>query len=216
MTKRLVVFGGIFAALAMGSAVAFGALPFSGDGTAIKGCYSSGGNLKVLTPSEPACPKGYTPIQWNATGPQGAPGPQGATGPEGAQGPPGPSHAYEAHNSHVIETQSPFTVVGLVELPAGKYIFSTTLVNRLYHDGDQLFGADLSCSIKVNGQIASDETSHVALDEEDMYTPVTHVVPLTVPVNTSYTVACQLFDPLGNEASLAFARVTALQVSAIN
>jgi len=37
-------------------------LPLSGDGNTIQGCYSSGGALKVLTPSQPTCPDGFTPI----------------------------------------------------------------------------------------------------------------------------------------------------------
>jgi hypothetical protein len=76
----------VIAAAAVGGGIAAAAgvtLPFSGDGNTINGCYSSGGALKVLTPSEPTCPKGYAPIQWNQTGPQGPAGPQGATGPQG-------------------------------------------------------------------------------------------------------------------------------------
>jgi hypothetical protein len=43
-------------ALGTGIAVAAGVtLPFSGDGNTINGCYSSGGALKVLTPSEQRC-----------------------------------------------------------------------------------------------------------------------------------------------------------------
>lgn len=71
--------------------VAYAALPYAGaDNNTIKGCYSTGGNLKVLTPAEPTCPKGYTPIEWNATGPQGLQGPQGPQGEQGPQGPEGP------------------------------------------------------------------------------------------------------------------------------
>jgi hypothetical protein len=65
------------AATMLGTGVAWAAgvtLPFSGDRNTINGCYSSGGALKVLTPSSPTCPAGYIPIHWNQTGPQG---PQG-------------------------------------------------------------------------------------------------------------------------------------------
>jgi hypothetical protein len=82
------------AMLATGIAIAAGVtLPFSGDGNTINGCYSSGGALKVLTPSAPSCPNGSTPIHWNQTGPQGPQGPKGdpgASGPAGATGPAGP------------------------------------------------------------------------------------------------------------------------------
>jgi hypothetical protein len=80
------------AAIGCGLAMAAGAtLPFTGDGDTIAGCYSSGGALKVRTPSEPTCPKGYEPISWGVTGPQGPSGPQGAQGPQGPQGEPGDS-----------------------------------------------------------------------------------------------------------------------------
>lgn len=65
-------------------------LPFSGDGNTINGCYSPGGQLKVLTGHQETCPGGMTPIHWSVTGPQG---PQGSTGPTGATGPQGPTGA---------------------------------------------------------------------------------------------------------------------------
>jgi Collagen triple helix repeat (20 copies) len=60
------------------SGVAWAAI---GDGGLIQGCYDSGGNLKVV--GGLPCPKGYTPLAWNQTGPQG---PQGVQGPQGIQG----------------------------------------------------------------------------------------------------------------------------------
>ncbi len=65
-------------------------LPFSANGTTINGCYSPGGQLKVLTPDQSKCPNGMTPISWNTTGPQGATGPAGPQGPQGPTGPAGP------------------------------------------------------------------------------------------------------------------------------
>jgi hypothetical protein len=77
-----------------GIAAAAGAtLPFSGDGNTINGCYSPGGQLKVLTPTQGTCPGGMTPIHWNVTGPQGLTGDTGATGATGAQGPKGDTGA---------------------------------------------------------------------------------------------------------------------------
>ena len=97
MRTRLIALGlGIGSLSAVASAFVLVGLPFGADGTTIQGCYSSGGALKVLTPSEPSCPKGYTPISWGVTGPagpqgpqglQGIPGPQGAAGPQGRQAP---------------------------------------------------------------------------------------------------------------------------------
>ena len=42
-----------------------------GDGM-IHGCYDSGGTVKVIDTSKTAsCPKSYTALNWNQTGPQG-------------------------------------------------------------------------------------------------------------------------------------------------
>ncbi len=49
-------------------------------GTQIRGCYQPGSNpatLKVLTSAKATCPKHYTSLNWNRTGPQGPPGPAG-------------------------------------------------------------------------------------------------------------------------------------------
>jgi hypothetical protein len=101
VSKKLLVSGvaaviGLCSA-GLGAAVAAGvSLPFSDDGNTINGCYSPGGALKVLTPTQASCPDGYTPIHWNVTGPQGPQGPVGPQGPpgpkgdQGVQGPPGP------------------------------------------------------------------------------------------------------------------------------
>ncbi len=93
--KKLLLSAVAFVAVSVigtGAAWASGVtLPFSGDGNTINGCYSSGGALKVLTPSSPTCPSGYVPIQWNQTGPQGPQGPAGPQGPQGPQGPAGPA-----------------------------------------------------------------------------------------------------------------------------
>jgi len=82
--RRLAAIGVVSAvvvAVSCGVALAAGfTLPFSGDGNTINGCYSSGGALKVLTPSAPTCPSGYVPIHWNVTGPKGDTGQQGIPG----------------------------------------------------------------------------------------------------------------------------------------
>ncbi len=60
-----------------------------GGGGVIQGCYDSGGNVKVVAALP--CPKGYTALQWNQTGPTGGTGPTGASGATGATGPRGPA-----------------------------------------------------------------------------------------------------------------------------
>jgi hypothetical protein len=68
--------------------------PVDGSGV-IHACYDTGGNLKVIDASA-TCPKGYTPLNWSQTGPQGATGPQGPKGDTGAAGATGPAGAIGA------------------------------------------------------------------------------------------------------------------------
>ena len=91
LSLRIAVAALIILGTAAGAALAAGVtLPFSVDGNTINGCYSPGGALKVLTPTQSTCPDGYTPIHWNVSGPQGPAGPQGPQGDQGPAGPPGP------------------------------------------------------------------------------------------------------------------------------
>lgn len=82
--------------------VAYATIPDSNG--VIHACYGTGRYLKVIPArSHQSCPKGFTPLSWNQSGPPGlpgipgpagSPGPQaapGATGPAGPQGPQGPS-----------------------------------------------------------------------------------------------------------------------------
>lgn len=77
MTKRdvVAVAAGALAASALAGGVAWAAIPDSSG--VIQGCYSNGGNLKVV--SEPPCPKGYTSLPWNQQGPKGDPGANGVS-----------------------------------------------------------------------------------------------------------------------------------------
>ena len=91
--NRLIVIAAALVTIVAGTGIAAAAgvvnLPFSSDGNTINGCYSPGGQLKVLTAKQTTCPGGMMPIHWNVTGPQGATGPQGiqgATGPTGPRG----------------------------------------------------------------------------------------------------------------------------------
>jgi len=92
--NRLIVIAAALVTVVAGTGIAAAAgvvtLPFSGDGNTINGCYSPGGQLKVLTAKQTTCPGGMTAIHWNVTGPQGAQGIQGPTGPQGIQGTTGP------------------------------------------------------------------------------------------------------------------------------
>jgi hypothetical protein len=70
---RAGVAAGVLVAVAGATGLAVGAIP---DSTGvIHGCYDSGGNLKVIdTAAGQTCAKGYTPLNWSQTGPQGTPG----------------------------------------------------------------------------------------------------------------------------------------------
>lgn len=71
--------------VAGGFGIASASIPAS-NGT-IDGCYNRAGSLRVID-SSATCPKGYKPLDWSQTGPQG---PAGIPGPQGPQGPAGNS-----------------------------------------------------------------------------------------------------------------------------
>lgn len=114
-----------------GVAVAAGvALPFSGDGNTINGCYSSGGALKVLTPGAPSCPAGYAPITWNRTGPigpKGDKGDPGLPGIQGIQGVPGTNGTNGTNGTDATSdvhqaSNGPDAGPLSISLPAGSYL----------------------------------------------------------------------------------------------
>lgn len=193
-------------------------LPFGGeDDNTIYGCYSSGGTLKVLTPDQPTCPKGYTPIHWNVEGPQGAPGapgPQGPQGIQGIQGPQGPSGAgpvYYARNEIVIY-EDHAEVVGLSDLPAGSYIFTVTASSRLYFTENGVHVSDMSCFTTLNGPGTNlRDTLAVAEHHTESLT-----LALTVPEGSKFTLRCSEDVTQGDDATLAVAWVLAQKVTAIN
>jgi hypothetical protein len=106
MNKRfgLLAAGGLAVALVAvgGTALAASTSPVSSAGT-ITGCYSnaevSGAHAVELQDGGTSCPKGWSAISWDQTGPQGPAGATGATGPAGPAGatglagPPGPAGA---------------------------------------------------------------------------------------------------------------------------
>lgn len=126
--RRLLVAATILVTVGAGTGIAAASgvvqLPFSGNGTTINGCYSPGGQLKLLTTKHATCPGGMTPIHWNVTGPQGIQGPTGATGatgprgltgatgatgatgPAGPQGPQGPTGATGPAGTNVAAGQT--------------------------------------------------------------------------------------------------------------
>jgi hypothetical protein len=223
----LVAVGLMVAAIGSGLAIAADVtLPFSGDGNTIAGCYSTGGSLKVRTPAEPTCPKGYTPIEWNATGPQGAQGPQGpagSQGPAGPQGPPGPAGvstgptAYFNANTHVVESFVNWQQVGgLSGLPAGSYVFTTAVHDSPYNTANGTEMQDLWCQTLLNGQ----PTDGLQRLDIGVNQTGSDVWAATVPSGSSLIVRCVLTESNGGffegDAALATAHVSALRVEALN
>jgi hypothetical protein len=233
ISRKALVIGATTGALTLvaSAALAAGAsLPFSGDGNTVNGCYSPGGALKLQTTSEPGCPKGYTPIQWNATGPQGPAGPTGAagatgqtgatgaTGPQGPAGSSGSSDAYRIQSAHVVSSHTDWQeIVGLSDIAAGAYVFSTTVHNGVYLTSSDTLSTDMECKIELNGAAHVDLGSAINITGFVIpkYTTSTDVVALQVPDASVLTVSCALFGD-GDDRTLAGVRITALRVGTIH
>lgn len=133
--------GGGFAVAAAAGVVT---LPFSGDGNTINGCYSNGGQLKVLTANHTTCPAGMTPIHWNVTGPQGPQGltgATGATGPQGATGATGPQGATGATGPQGPQGPKGDTGPAGINVAAGKACPSGQFVTGFTANGDIICAA---------------------------------------------------------------------------
>lgn len=138
--KRLAVVAAVVVSLGAGTGIAAAAgvvtLPFSGDGNTINGCYSPGGQLKVLTAKHSTCPGGMTPIQWNVTGPQGPQGPQGIPGPRGPQGIQGIQGATGPRGPQGIPGPQGATGPAGTNVAAGKSCPSSEYVTGFSSSGD--------------------------------------------------------------------------------
>lgn len=148
--RKLIAIGAVVALTATGATVAVAAgvtLPFSGDGNTINGCYSTGGALRVLTSTQSSCPDGFSPIQWNVTGPQGPAGPQGPKGdigpqgPQGEQGPPGSSDVFVDYGHWAIPDGQTDTVA-TVTLPPGLYTLDASIFAIIHDASNDTFGGD--------------------------------------------------------------------------
>jgi hypothetical protein len=221
----------IAAALGTGIAVAAGVtLPFSGDGNTINGCYSSGGALKVDTPSAPTCPTGYTPITWNQTGPQGPQGPKGdtgATGPAGPAGPQGPqgntgatgatgatgpagpagtSDVYITRCCHApgIAITGEGTDVLTLNVPAGNYFIAAKigLINT-----DSSDNSDGDCTLSTGD---SEFAGMGTAGSDDQTENVKLQDAASFPSGGTITLHCALDHASGFDASLAAVKVTNL------
>lgn len=102
--KRAIVAGGIVLALVLGG-VAYASIP--GPDGVIHGCYKNSNPAQgsvLVVDSAASCPSGFTTLNWNQIGPQGAIGPQG---------PAGTSYNFKAQNTAGAD----------IDVPAGAHNF---------------------------------------------------------------------------------------------
>jgi hypothetical protein len=65
-------------------------MPQKASAQVIHACvHNPSGDMKIVAAGAP-CPRGWSPLSWNVTGPIGLPGQEGPPGPQGPQGVPGP------------------------------------------------------------------------------------------------------------------------------
>jgi hypothetical protein len=127
---------------------------------------------------------------------------------------------YWAYNSHEVEQTDSLTyqtIVGLSGLPAGWYVFATTIQSAtlfgqgIIHDGDT---ADLHCIAQLNGadlQVGNVDSDVVSVPQ---YSTVSDMYVLNVPDNSSLIVACRVYA--NGSKALANGRMTAFPVGQVN
>jgi hypothetical protein len=83
LTRKVVSIASILVVAAL-------AMPQKAVAQVIHACANNfNGDLKVVAAGAP-CPRGWSPLSWNVTGPMGLPGQEGPPGPQGPQGVAGP------------------------------------------------------------------------------------------------------------------------------
>lgn len=78
MRKRIALIAAMVLALGVGAGIAYASIP--GPDGVIHGCYKTsnpGQGGLIAIDSAATCPSGFTALNWNQTGPQGAPGVSG-------------------------------------------------------------------------------------------------------------------------------------------
>ena len=103
---------GALVMLTLVSGVVLAASGIPGSDGKFWGCYDRTGTLKVVAEGS-SCPKGWTLIYWNQTGPQGLQGLKGdtgATGATGLQGPRGDTPTLSRQVVHVQYYPDPYSV----------------------------------------------------------------------------------------------------------
>ena len=140
--------------------------------------------------------------------------------PKGDTGPAGSNHVYWASNSLEVEQEDDLIyhpIVGLSGLPAGWYVFATTIQSAILfgqgivHDGDT---ANLQCITQLNGgdiQIGNVDTVRVFVPQTSNLSD-TYVLDL--PDNSSVIIGCRVYS--GGSKALAVGHMTAFPVGQVN
>jgi hypothetical protein len=218
MKRKRVAYTVALASAAMAVAgVAYAALPYSGaNDKTVEACYSTGGNVKVLTPAEPTCPKGYTPIEWNVTGPQGLQGlqgPQGERGPQGPEGPQGPAGASATNPAYTNYGDGLRSIgeglvgqVASLTLPPGSY---TLMANAHVNGADDTRFAQ--CTL-IPGNVNSTVALFPLADLVGIRLPI--IGDVTAPNGTTVYVQCWGLDgPIQATGAVIATRVSSITAS---
>ena len=120
---------------------------------------------------------------------------------------------YFVSHQHVVESFSDWQEIGgLSDLPAGSYMFTTTIHNFAYVTENSVTSAHLLCSPYVNGQPTGSLAIPPNEDAADTYA-------VTVPEGSTFIVSCVLihhdFDG-EDDATEPTVHITALKVGAVN
>ncbi len=211
------------AVLALGSGIAYAAIP--GSGGVYTACMLKHvGTLRLIDTSLPSsnpmshCSTTYeTQVTWNQTGQQGQQGPQGPKGDIGPQGPAGAdglSHAYYDTNTLTVNDGFKQRVVGLSSLPAGTYLVWAT-ARSVSGSDTALCQLDDNTSALDNSSAPINNADSATPIEDSKTTSFTGVV--TVAGTDVLGVNC-ISEPgtvTQNESTIA-AAITAVKLDSLN
>jgi hypothetical protein len=219
MRKNIGIAAGVAAALAAigGASVAIGAIP--GASGTITACYSSDGSLRVLDKEAgKTCNKGWMPLSWNQTGPQGASGPQG---PKGDQGDTGPSHAVVIRREAniVLEKLSGpnFTPVSSMSLPAGQWVISATASVISGNSYVEPVGLGFRCQLATGSEEldVGNEEQHGVPGHASTWNSLSLSGSLSTASASEVSFGCRDESGYFGDAELVKSTVTAIQVDSL-
>jgi hypothetical protein len=211
------------AVLALGSGIAYAAIP--GSGGVYTACMLKHvGTLRLIDTSLPSsnpmshCSTTFeTQVSWNQTGQQGQQGPQGPKGDIGPQGPAGAdglSHADYDANTLTVNDGFKQRVVGLSGLPAGTYLVWATV--RSVSGSDTAFcQLDNNSSALDNSSAPISSADSASRIEESKATSFTGVVTIAGADVVGVNCISEAGAVTQNESTIA-AAITAVKLDSLN